>query len=750
MEDAVHRLPRKLLSAAQNASRRSGDARSRFPACPLSRLRVFFLSLPVLLLAFLPPARAAVRFDMFVGHDGIVPQGAWFPIAFEVFNDGQPFTAVLEVTPGQYNQSQTRSMVVELPTGTTKRFILPLHTSATYNPIWNARLLDEKGRVRAETQNPRIRRLSPASLPLAAAMSRTLPPLPEFKSRNTDAAPLIARLQPLIFPDNPIALEGLDTIYLASERVFELKQPQVNALLAWLYGGGHLIVGIEQLNHLSGPGEWLRQVLPADLNGMTQISPHAQLHDWLISKQRFDGRDYTFTGSQRTGRTVTTGSYPNPFEKLAVDPTFNEAPLQVATGTLRDGRVLAGPAATPTVIIARRGRGQVTLLTFAPELEPFKSWRHAPYFWAKMTDMPPEFLSDNNPNNYYNTYTSGRSLDGIFGAMIDSDQIRKLPVGWLLLLLIGYLAVIGPLDQYWLKKLNKQMLTWITFPCYVVFFSLLIYFIGYKLRAGESEWNELHVIDVIPHSQGEDSADLRGRTFGSIYSPVNAKYSLVSEQPFATLRGELMGNLAGGAEASRANVQQQGNSFHGIISVPVWTSQLFVSDWLRQQATPVTFTLTTNQITVDNRLDTRIPAAKLVLGKEILDLEAIPANQIKTFDLGVVRKTSLDNFVRSHANNFNAAVQSRQHAFGDNSRARVTDKAAGTMAASFIGLMNTANNYENFGSPPGFDLNPLLQRGDAVLLAWLPNYSPVKPLNKFSARRNHHNTLLRVAAPVER
>jgi len=36
--------------------------------------------------------------------------------------------------------------------------------------------------------------------------------------------------------------------------------------------------------------------------------------------------------------------------------------------------------------------------------------------------------------------------------MIDSKQVRKLPLSWLLVLLAAYLAVIGPLDQYWLKE----------------------------------------------------------------------------------------------------------------------------------------------------------------------------------------------------------------------------------------------------------------------------------------------------------
>ena len=43
----------------------------------------------------------------------------------------------------------------------------------------------------------------------------------------------------------------------------------------------------------------------------------------------------------------------------------------------------------------------------------------------------------------FNGY-GGLSMDGVFGALIDSRQVRKLPVEWLLLLLLVYLIVIGP------------------------------------------------------------------------------------------------------------------------------------------------------------------------------------------------------------------------------------------------------------------------------------------------------------------
>ena len=149
---------------------------------------------------------------------------------------------------------------------------------------------------------------------------------------------------------------------------------------------------------------------------------------------------------------------------------------------------------------------------------------------------------------------------GVFGALIDSRQVRKLPVQWLLLLLIVYLIVIGPFDQYWLKKIGRQMLTWITFPTYVVLFSLLIYFIGYKLRAGETEWNELHLVDILPRSANR--VDLRGRTFASVYSSSNARYPVaftptspeVTDQTYATLRGELLDLQGGREKIGRAHV----------------------------------------------------------------------------------------------------------------------------------------------------------------------------------------------------
>src|SRR5581483_3377230 len=178
--------------------------------------------------------------------------------------------------------------------------------------------------------------------------------------------------------------------------------------------------------------------------------------------------------------------------------------MQIAIGTPRHGQVLASVDGNALLITSHQGRGRVTVLMFSPEREPFRSWKNLSSFWARLAEVPPVLYASESVNQH-----GGYSIDGVFGAMIDSKQVRKLPVEWLLLLLIVYLLVIGPLDQYWLKRIKRPMLTWLTFPCYVVLFSLLIYFIGYKLRAGETEWNELHFVDVFM-GKGEE-AQLRGR-----------------------------------------------------------------------------------------------------------------------------------------------------------------------------------------------------------------------------------------------
>src|SRR5947209_4900908 len=361
----------------------------------------------ILFVCSLATASAMVRFDVFLGYDGTLPEGSWFPVSFEVQNDGPAFRGVVEISPSQFNQGQTRLTTIELPTGTLKRFLIPVYSSSRYTYNWNARLLDERGKVRAEALNIRVGRQNPWLTPLAGALARTdagLPILPEIKSRPNEPKLEVARLRTAFFPDNPIALEGLDAIYLNSEKALDLKAPQVAALQAWLHGGGHLIVGIEQILHVNG-NPWLRQLLPCELTSMAPVQSHGDIQTWLRSDRRNDGteRSYPEIPAPRKGVAAPIAANgPNPFANLPDDPSFEEQPLEVAvTGPLRDGPGLIASETAPLALTAKRGRGQLTVLLFSTELKPFLSWKNRPQFWAKLIDMPPRLLGGGQNNNSY-------------------------------------------------------------------------------------------------------------------------------------------------------------------------------------------------------------------------------------------------------------------------------------------------------------------------------------------------------------
>jgi hypothetical protein len=726
----------------------------RFPTRFLAWLLLLFCILAL-------PARAALQFDVFLGYDGVVPNGTWIPVVCEIKNDGPSFNGVVEVDSDAGSSGQKRRMAVELPTGTLKRITIPVISTTRNYQRWDVRLLDERGKVRAEQLSIQIRKEVNSGTPILGALPRTAsftPSLLPIKLPQPGMQPAAARLLPTIFPDNPLVLEGMSALYLNSAKAAELRlrEPnQVDALYRWLNAGGHLIIGVEQISDITAT-PWLDQLFPVELKDIKTIRRHPELQEWLrtgawttnasrsqrMPQMNFPGQRRKNSPFPQNAQTQVLSSSGNPFGNLESDSNFELAEIQVGVGTLRDGQVIQDAEDTPLMISANRGRGRITVLMFSPEREPFRSWKNLPTFWSKLADVPADLYVTNDYG-----YRGEVGSDGIFGAMIDTRQVHKLPVEWLLLLLIVYLVVIGPLDQFWLKKIGKPMLTWITFPCYVVMFSLLIYFIGYKLRAGESEWNEFHLVDVFVNGE---KAQLRGRTYASIYAPSNQRYEVDGgDETYATLRGEYVPTYGANQSTEKANVMQYGDTFKAEIFVPVWTSQLFISDWWQPAAIPLSVTVTSQgdgwQVNAENRTENKLTNAKIAIEGYLLELGEIPAKGSKVFKVARAQGTSLKDFVAAHGQNFSMAAHSRQRSFGGSESGQIGDMPNTTVAASFLSQLDTP---ETFIAPPGLDMSSSVAHGNAVLFAWAADYTPVKPLYHITPKRAHQNTMWRVTVPI--
>jgi hypothetical protein len=692
-----------------------------------------------------PFVRAELRFDVFLGYDGTVREAAWFPVTCEIFNDGPPINGFIEVAPTTYGKGQTQRLPIELPTGTTKRVIIPAFSSSRYAQTWDVRLVDSRGRLIEESVATRAQRSVGWETKLVGVLPRTAAGTVALRSikrnQQPDMQPTSVRFQPAMFPDNPLVLEGLDAVYLNSEIATSLRASQANALLAWMNAGGHLIVAIEQVSDVTGV-PWLRNALPCEPADIVGVGKHFELQEWL--EQGTTATNFALVPSRRN-RVPAPVDQANlsraAFDDLRSDPVFEAAEIRVVTGKLRDGRPLVSVGEHPLVVTGNRGLGRVTVLMFSPEREPFKGWKNLPTFWTKLVEVPLDLYVS---SDYYPGY--GQSVDGLFGALIDSRQVHKLPVGWLLILLLVYLVVIGPLDRIWLKKINRPMLTWITFPCYVMFFSGLIYLIGYKLRAGESEYSELHLVDVLPRGE---RTEWRGRTYASIYSPANAKYPMRSELKFATLRGEYLSSR-GGETTEKGTLLHTGDNFKADVFVPVWTSQLYLSDWWHAGSAPLAVTLKPVgdgwNLTVENLLGKPINAARLAMGDMIYHVGEILPGQSKTIQLGSAsgRGEQIENFVRNNVNQYRGPVQQRQYAFGHRDSGTIDDAATASIVASLLGELDRPRQDLRFVSSPGLDLSPVIARGDAVLFAYVTNSAPIPTLNQTKAKRSASNTLWRI------
>jgi hypothetical protein len=219
------------------------------------------------------------------------------------------------------------------------------------------------------------------------------------------------------------------------------------------------------------------------------------------------------------------------------------------------------------------------------------------------------------------------------------------------------------------------------------------------------------------------------------------------DQTHATLRGELL-DLSGAKEGSRADVEQYGNLFRAEIFVPVWTSLLYVNDWLQPGSLPIAASISNQgqnaEVIIENLLDRPLTDARVVAGGSVYELGTLPPQEKKTFKLDPSKAMQLHAFVQQHGASFQRAVEQRRNPLGDDKEGWLKNPSLNAMVASFPSHLPMPHPQRSFVSPAGLDLSPLAERGDAILLAWDADHSFVNSMNNFKPPRSQRNTLLRM------
>lgn len=432
--------------------------------------------LPVLaavMLCCVVPAYAqapqAATLDVQAGYDGMGAYvvGHWFPLAVTVTNSGGDAIGALRWTTSG-DSVVVFEHLLDLPQGARKRILLPilsnnLHSSGTVT-------LNIDGQPVARQRV----RLSPISIeqPVIGVISADATVLASLRAIEfvADTPTVVIRLDPELLPDNATLLMGLQALFIHDLATERLTDAQREALLLWTRLGGQLIVGGGPQAERTVAG--LADALPVDVGPLRAGASGASL---AALARRSD------------------------LERELPTLTVNTVQLR------GDGRFLDADG----LLSARsEGAGQVIFAAF--DLAALRGWPGEPNLWQQALR--------HDPRAHVGWSFRWRSENPLRPSL--QSELVWFPPWWLMLLLIlSYIVVVGPLNFLLLHRLRRRELAWVTTPMIAMAAIGLTYGASLMLRGAGPQVIQLAIV------QGFEGATTGQATaFFGIYSPQRRSY----------------------------------------------------------------------------------------------------------------------------------------------------------------------------------------------------------------------------------
>lgn len=507
--------------------------------------------------------------------------------------------------------------------------------------------------------------------------------------------------------------QGVDVVILATDGDLLSSQlatpaPQLSALELWVRLGGTLVVSVgSQAEKVLAAGSPLADLAPGTFEAVVPLRQSSVLETYVETPE-------------------------------AISP---EARFELQVPKLGDVRgkveAFAGthPRDLPLVVRTPRGFGEVVFVAFDLERPPVADWAARPQLLDKLLRRVRADDEGERSGGLGAVTTLGFvDLAGqLRGALDRFAGVRPVPFWLVVVLVTAYIACIGPLDYYLVKRVFRRMeATWITFGVTVVVFCAGAYGLAYGLKGSQVRVNEIDVVDF-----DAESGLLRGTSWSMVFSPQNATYDFslaVDGEEGGAAAGMLFSwfGLTGGgfggmdtpgqtirgtSAASRTlplfvEAYDYSGRLDALARVPiaVWSSKAFVGRWWRQGRAEVEAQLTDGGKlagTLASRLDAPLTDTVLMYDKWAYVIGTLePGQQI---DLGGLDPQTADTYLRHvQARNDRQIASPYDRASFDVPRI-VEIMTAHDLAGGrkYTGL---ANQYEGFS-----ELSGLVENGRAVL-----------------------------------
>ncbi len=388
-------------------------------------------------------------------------------------------------------------------------------------------------------------------------------------------------------PDRWFGYDAVDVVILATGKadfVNQLAQDaeRRQALLEWVRRGGQLVVSVGRNQQA--------------VRGLLDRVP-------LI--------DCKITGSKPKVPTLPVLS------QWAWDKAggINRQPLRgVEMATFERGpgvHAVIRESAGPVMVEASCGLGRVVLVSFDLDMEPFTGWDGQDGFWTGLQDLVAPFLPRRGRNQ---GAPAPRPMPGMAGgpggfgmpgadeyefrtelkrSLETFEQVPVISFGWVALFILFYIALVGPLDYFLLKKVFKRLeLTWVTFPVTVLAVSVVAYWVAYSVKGDDLRINKIDLVEVDLHAPNQ----AYGHSWFTLFSPRAQSYTVGIEPSTGTWTAPVPGRapgpvvtlLEGGDRNPRTASQglfrrpyEYAEDAVGLqrVPVPVWSTRSFTASW---------------------------------------------------------------------------------------------------------------------------------------------------------------------------
>lgn len=501
------------------------------------------------LLLLLSPVSAraeGITMDAEVGFDGIYLIGSWTPIRVGIENAGNDFEGSLEVTVNIGQRSEAiYSTPVSLPNTSEKEYTIYARIPDAQFSL-NINLTDGKGQVSPIRPARVLQTLKATGLKpidrgnyLLGLITDDQPSLGYWKEKLAGNQ-LLSNYQPISldasnFPDRSEVLSAFSVLVINHFDTDSFRPQQLENLNAWLNDGGVLIVG-------------------AGVNGRQTLSA---LTDHILPVSAGE---------------LKTWNSPDILEDFTGKEILGESPLQVMTLQAEDDKIVLGNEEGGLVWAFQKGSGTIYLSAFDLGTEPVLSWTGNKLLWENLLTQTLDSVSLNQLRYPYEKNIFTRNLGEVLGTI----KAMEMPsVMLIMFLFLFYLALAGPLNYLFLKKIDKREWSWVSIPALSLLFAVLIFGLGYHTKGGDLLTNTISVVDMNANSEYAELTNHIG-----IFIPRRGDYVAEIDRFALLTPGELIDTNYRGDydEGVQAHVVQGNPSRILYDNVNIWTMKTFQTD----------------------------------------------------------------------------------------------------------------------------------------------------------------------------